>query len=117
VSRHPKLTEAMNALDQGRGGPIVAIAARARLAAEAGEYCECEEPDLIGADLMCGACLRNNKGQERRAVRRLVEHHVFVQGRHEGFCDICVGPEAWSRHQGVDGIGRTSWGEDVRAAL
>lgn len=112
---HSKLVDAMASLDNGDAGPLLGIAMRARIAAGNGDFCECNEPELTGADLMCEACLRNNRDQERRAVRRLVEHHDFVPGKVAGFfCKICVGPQEWPRHHGVDGVGRTSWGEEVR---
>lgn len=120
TKQHPKLTEALAAME--RGDPdwpmaILGIGLRARLAAdEDGRYCECADPLLTGLDLMCGACLFNNRDQE---IRRLLS----IYGAHEFELDTssptkiamrwckCTWPEDDPRHHGEDKPMRTSWGE------
>jgi hypothetical protein len=112
---HPKLVAALQAATEGRYGAVLGIAARARLAADAGRRCECPEPELTGEDLLCGACLLNNKNQERRKVTKLVQAHDFVPGKLGGrMCSVCTMPERAERHHGVAAIGRCSWGEEIR---
>lgn len=109
---HPDLKAAIEALDAGHPAAIVAIGARARLAAADGRRCECAEPELVGADLLCGACLLENRDQERRGVDRLVNAHEFVPGKLSGrMCAVCMGRVSLPRHRGTDEVGRCSWGE------
>jgi hypothetical protein len=112
---HPDLVAALAELEAGRAAAIIRIGVAARRAAlEMGAYCKCAEPELTGADLLCGACLHQNRDQERRAVDRLVNAHEFVSdpakfgGR---CCAICAMGRAVARHHGVDEVGRCSWGE------
>lgn len=64
---------------------------------------------------MCGACLHENKDQERCAVDRLVNAHEFVPGKLAGrMCSVCSGWADWPRHHGVHEVGRCSWGERRR---
>jgi hypothetical protein len=115
VSQHPKLAKALAASDSGEWGPVLGIAMRARSAADRGEFCECPEPLLVGADLMCGACLRNNRDQERAAVDRLVRAHDFVPGKLGGLmCKVCTMGRSAPRHHGISEVGYCSWGEERR---
>ena len=112
MSQHPKLKSALEAAHDGDYMPILGIALRSRSAADAGQYCECTDPLLTGADLMCGACLLRNKDQERAAVDRLVKAHDFVPGKLGGLlCATCTYSASAPRHHGVDEPGRCSWGE------
>ncbi len=113
---HYDLKAAMEALYDGNPSPVIAIAMRARFAADEGRYCECDSPEVLGLDLMCGACLLNNKDQERARVRSIAHAHEFVPDADlmgGAFCKACVRLEDDSRHHGVDAVGRTSWGEEV----
>ena len=115
---HPDLTAALARLDAGQLGPIVRIGMRARFAAREGRRCECAEPELTGHDLLCGACLLENRDQERRAVDRLVGAHEFVPGKLSGrMCAVCTGRANLPRHHGVDEVGHCSWGERRRSGL
>lgn len=111
-AQHPDLTAALDPFDPAR---LLGIALRARGAADKGRYCECAEPLTAGLDLMCGACLLNNKDQERRRVIDFVRAHDFVAGEHGSgwICERCTLFEDHERHHGVDGIGRCSWGEEL----
>lgn len=111
-TEHPKLTAARAALEDGGAGvgPILALAFGARAAQDEGRYCECTDPLLVGDDLMCGACLLNNKDQERKRVAAICNAHDFVPwSKVEGFCDICARGESDPRHHGVDATPRYSW--------
>src|SRR5216684_3532919 len=115
--QHPSLTRALTEAEHGTYGPVLGIAIRARASSDRGEYCECVEPDLVGRGLMCGACLRNNRDQERAAVDRLVQAHDFVPGKLGGLmCAVCTMGQEVPRHHGVSEVGRCSWGEDRRPA-
>lgn len=99
---------------------LLAVAFNSRAAALRGEYCECDHPILVGAALMCGRCLRRNKSQEIASVIRIVEAHDFEPhpelsaelSRH--FCGRCMSPSFDPRHDGNHGVGKTSWGEEIR---
>lgn len=113
-SEHPLLVEAIElATVGGEYGPLLGIALHARLAAEEGRYCTCAEPSLTDTDLMCGACLLQNRDQERAAVDRLVGAHDFVPGALEGLmCAVCTMWREAPRHHGISEVGRCSWGEE-----
>lgn len=116
MSTNPKLTDALGRLkSDDDAGPLLSIVAGSILAADRGEYCECTEPDVVVDGLMCGACLRRNKEQERKAVRRIAWAHDFVldESSFMGWCSICTMPATADRHHGVSAVGTTSWGEEV----
>lgn len=115
---NPHLAKALSDSD---ASTLVAIALRARAAADQGRYCECAEPELVGDDLLCGACLLNNRDQEVKAVLRLVSAHEFVPSTrfksaefNAHFCAVCTQSVDHPRHHGVHSVGRTSWGDEVR---
>lgn len=113
---NPQLKAALDALHEHSNAlPLLAIAFQAREAAEDGRYCECVYPQLQGADLLCGACLLNNKDQERSRVRAFAHAHDFVPGgaMDGAFCKACVRLERDPRHHGQNAKGVTSWGEEV----
>ena len=117
MTQHPSLIRALAKADQGDWGPVMGIAMRARASSDRGAYCECSEPYLVGTDLMCSACLRNNRDQERAAVDRLVRAHSFDPGALDGLmCAVCTMPQKAPRHHGVSEVGRCSWGEERRPA-
>lgn len=87
----------------------------AREAIDEGRYCECAEPDLSGAALMCFRCDLRNRDQEIAAVHRIVDAHDFVPGKLGGLmCAVCTNKEDIPRHHGVGEVGRTSWGTEVQ---
>lgn len=90
------------------------VAFESRDRVERGIYCECAEPDLHGVALMCFRCECRNRGQEIRRIHLSIDAHDFEQGSIEGWCALCVRPEDDPRHQGIPGIGATSWGESVQ---
>lgn len=114
---HPKLTEALLALEGDEGaGALIGIALSARIAAGGGRYCECMDPEVEGLDLMCRACLLNNRDQERAKVRSFAHAHAFdpdMDLLNGAFCKVCARSETDPRHHGVNAVGRTSWGETV----
>jgi hypothetical protein len=122
VSEHPDLTAALRASEGGEWGQLLGIALRSREAAlDEGRYCECAEPALAGDSLVCGACLLRNRGQEVRAVLRIVSPHRYVArqrrdrpGQTLPICESCATDEGDPRHHGVPAVGMTSWGEEVR---
>ena len=83
-----------------RGDPeeILRMAFGARMAAESGEFCECEEPSVHGLDLMCGHCLYENQGQIERRERAMREPHEFQGRSGEQLCRLCAGWEDDPRH-------------------
>lgn len=94
---------------------IIRMAMGARIAADEGRYCECAEPSLRGMDLMCGACLLNNRGQEIRRIHRSVDAHGHVPGKLGGYmCATCTQGPNDPRHHGQPAVGRTSWGTSVQ---
>lgn len=109
-AEHPKLTAARAALEEGGAGvgPIIALAFGARAAQDEGRYCECPDPILTGNDLMCGACLLNNKDQERKRCAVICNAHEFVPWEVAGFCGTCARGEADPRHHGIDAAPRYS---------
>lgn len=112
--RHPDLIAALAAFDEGRPGPLLAIAARSIRGVDQGRYCECADPLVLDTDLMCGACLLRNREAEVRAVLRIVTAHEFVpDDRGRPLCAVCTQFEDHERHRGVHGTGRTSWGSTV----
>jgi len=70
------------------------MALGARFKAERGEFCECEEPELVGLDLMCGKCLCENREQIAKRERAINEPHNFVPRGESGimarFCKVCA---------------------------
>ena len=111
TATHPDFQRALDANDMGA---LIGIALRARGWADDGLFCECEEPRIEGLDLMCGACLLNNKDQERRRIVNFVRAHAFEPDDRTGWmCKRCIQPEEHGRHHGVDGIGRCTWGEEL----
>lgn len=111
---HPRLRSALDEAHKGVG-PILGIALGARAAQDEGRYCECTEPELTGSDLLCGACLLNNRGQEVLRVEAIVRAHEFEPDpRHPFFCRTCTMGADAPRHHGVSAVGRTSWGTEVR---
>lgn len=117
-AQHPELTAALAAARKGEVGAVVAIALRARSAADDGRYCRCAEPLLAGLDLMCGACLLNNGDQEVRKLLSIYGAHAFDADTSKphrvamGWCK-CTYPEDDPRHHGIDRPCRTSWGEEL----
>lgn len=108
---HPDLEAALTAPD---AAALLRISLRARAAAHDGRFCECGDPDVVGYDLMCGHCLLNNQDQERRAVIRRVAAHPFEvdEDSHLKWC-WCTQFEDHPRHNGVDGVGKCMWGEEI----
>lgn len=110
AERHPDLVKALAAAKRGDVGPVLGVAARAILAQDEGRYCECADPVLAGDDLLCGACLLNNKDQERRRCAVICDAHDFVPGPCGGLmCKVCMCSESAPRHHGVDATPRYSW--------
>lgn len=74
--------------------------------------------DVTGLDLMCGACLLNNRDQEKRKLLSIYGAHDFVPSTRSAlrerlhWCE-CTWPEDDERHHGVDKPCRTSWGEQL----
>jgi hypothetical protein len=108
---HPKLVAAHAALDKRDDfRPMVALAFGAIAAQDDGRYCECSEPLLAGDDLMCGACLLNNKDQERKRCARSCNAHEFVPSpKFPPMCAVCTMWKDSPRHHGVDATPRYSW--------
>lgn len=110
ATQHPDLAAALDPFDPGA---VIGIALRARAAQDDGRYCECVEPLTAGADLMCGACLLNNRNQELRHLDASCGPHAFEPGAMDGaFCAICTHLEEKRWHHGEPRPARTSWGED-----
>lgn len=110
---HPDLIAAQDQFLMSEPGELIGIVLRARARAEAGVYCGCTEPALVGFDLLCQQCLLNNQHQERRAVVRMVRAHDFVPSKSGLICDVCTAFREHRRHAGVDGAGWCSWGEEL----
>lgn len=86
-----------------------------------GIYCECPQPDLRGAALMCFACNCRHRGQEVAAVHRLVDAHAFVpRDANDPFwahwCAVCTQLDEHPRHHGEPSVGTTSWGLTIQGA-
>lgn len=117
-SQNPNLTKALSDFEEGSPGDLVRIALGARMDANEGLYCDCSEPLLIGDDLLCGACLLNNRDQEVARLHLIVDAHDFTPGHSRGarllgWCHYCSYPEPDPRHHGVGVTGETSWGTEV----
>lgn len=114
TGKHPDLEAAIEALvDNGDAAGVVRIALQARAAQDEGRYCECAAPVLAGADLMCGACLLNNRNQELRNLDASRGPHEFEPGALEGMmCAVCTCWEPDIQHHGGAAKAKTSWGED-----
>lgn len=109
------MSRAADVIASGDIRAILKMALDSRAAADEGRYCECIEPDLTGAGLMCPQCLLRNKDQERASVTRIVEAHDFVpHEKVEFMCAVCSMWQDSPRHHGVPDVGRTSWGEEIR---
>jgi hypothetical protein len=92
--------KAVEIIERGDPAEILSMGLRARLAAEDGRYCECEQPILHGPDLMCGRCLLENRDQIEEATRRIREPHAFEPGALDGrMCSVCSGWEDDARHR------------------
>lgn len=118
AEQHPKLVAALDQMESGDYGPVLAIALGARVKADDGRYCVCADPLLSGLDLMCSACLLNNRDQEKRKLLSLYGAHDFEADTASetrvamGWCK-CTYPKDDPRHHGVDIRCVTSWGEEL----
>lgn len=102
MTEHPKLAAALK--PGADPMDIVSIAFGARLAADRGEFCHCEEPKLTGLDLMCGQCLRENEDQIAQREQKGREPHdfearPFQEGRTMPSCQWCGWPRGMGMHE------------------
>ena len=97
---------------------LLRTALSSRVGSDEGRYCECPEPELIGAALMCFRCERRNRSQEVAACHRIADAHAFTPDRRVAFmCGVCTMWEDDPRHRGVPAQSRTSWGELVQGVV
>lgn len=91
MSGYRRTSRASEIIERGDPAEILGMALGARCAAARGEFCECEQPDLVGDGLMCGHCLRENREQIERRERRSREPHAFTPREpSDEMCDICT---------------------------
>lgn len=104
--------------NETRFGEMVEAIFGARRAAEDGKWCTCDEPDIATVPARhCWACNHTNQDAEREACRWIVAAHDWMPHPRLGdigLCGRCAHVEEHPRHHGVNGVARTSWGEEVR---
>lgn len=95
------MNRAEEIIKSGDAKAIIGMALHARFAADRGEFCQCDEPDVVERDLMCGKCLLENEGQREKRLRYLNDPHPFEEGgRLDGYwCKRCTYPKTDLRHE------------------
>lgn len=101
----------------GNNARIIGIALHARSEADAGRYCECEQPALTGLDLMCGECLLENLSQREKKTVWIRAPHEFVPSENDSMrrmemCGRCSGWLEDPRHVAGRGGGPVTGDDD-----
>lgn len=106
-------------IENGDVKQILGMALGARVAADEGRYCECAKPSVHGLDLMCGACLLENREQIVKRTHHIVDAHDFEEPdpndpHHKAlvfmdWCPRCTQPRDALRHHGISATPRYPW--------